>query len=397
MSKKNWKAIGECVLKIEELGMKYVDGAKHFDLDVNDIYNYNRRIRRKLQKNKTIDLRSNEISHPAPEVTDSSELPDVPEATELGADKKKKAAGEILSAELEQLIITYRQENPDHGYKRIEDYLKKRYFVVVPRRKIRAVLKSHGLISRFDSSFDRKSGEVADKGRRRFEAAYPRELYQMDVTYVYISSIPVLYLVLIIDDNSRFCVGCCLCHNQRSGTMVESLHQSIRRYGKPKKLLTDQGSNFYTWSHEQTLFQKYLDDMEIEHIVAAPHSPQTLGKVERLNQTIQKELLHKGKFNSYEQARSSIEDYFHTYNYERVHQGIGGQVPSERFWGIEGETTRIESELKSHFLDFSNGYLVFKNQEHTLSVVCSAKGIQVFLDGRLLTLQGGHGKKNAQH
>jgi transposase InsO family protein len=395
--KRNWEAIGEIILKIEELGMKYVEGAEHFNINVRTIYNYNRRIRKKLQESKIIDLRSNENSHSAPSGADQAELSVSPESAEMEADKKKKASGEILPAQLEELILCYRQENPDHGYKRIEDYLKKRYFVVVPRKKIRAVLKSHGLTSRFDSSFDRKSVDKADKGSRRFEAAYPRELYQMDVTYVYISKIPVLYLVLIIDDHSRFCVGCSLCHDQRSGTMIEVLHQAIQRCGKPQKLLTDQGSNFYTWSREQTLFQKYLDDMEIEHIVAAPHSPQTLGKVERLNQTIQKELLHKGKFNSYEQARRSIEDYFHTYNYERVHQGIGGQIPSERFWGIEGETTRIESELKSHFLDFSNGYLVFKNQEHTLSVVCSSKGLQVFLDGRLLSLQGGQSKENAQN
>jgi transposase InsO family protein len=65
--------------------------------------------------------------------------------------------------------------------------------------------------------------------------------------------------------------------------------------------------------------------MKIEHIVADPHSPQTPGKVERLNQTVQRELLNKSHFSGYEDACRSIETYFHHYNYERPHQGIAGE------------------------------------------------------------------------
>ena len=75
--------------------------------------------------------------------------------------------------------------------------------------------------------------------------------------------------------------------------MIEVLHNANVRYGKPRKLLTDQGRGFYSWSMEQTAFQRYLDDMEIEHIVSDPHSPQSTGKVERLIQSIKKELLQK--------------------------------------------------------------------------------------------------------
>ena len=162
------------------------------------------------------------------------------------------------------------------------------------------------------------------------------------------------------------------------------LHRGIERYGKPCKLLTDQGSSFYSWSSEQTLFSRYLDDMKIEHIVADPHNPQTLGKVERFHQTIQRELLDKSHFLSYEEARQRIESYMHQYNYERPHQGIGGVCPASRFQGIIGETSRIESELSGTGIDFSRGYLVFKMFEHTISIVCNGGGLRVFLDGDLL-------------
>lgn len=149
-------------------------------------------------------------------------------------------------------------------------------------------------------------------------------------------------------------------------------------------MLTDQGSSFYTWSAQQTQFQRYLDDQHIEHIVSDPHSPQTLGKVERLNQTIKRELLQKHRFEGYEQARAGIVEYIHSYNYTRPHQGINASIPWERFSGIAGEIARIESRLCSDNLDFSKGYLIFKGHNHTLSVIVGDNGIQVFLDGKLL-------------
>ncbi len=110
-----------------------------------------------------------------------------------------------LPEEVQRLIIEYRTEDPGAGFKRIEDRLKSDHLVVVGRKQIRHVLKSHGLLEVHDSSFDlQKEG---GKGSRRFEASHAGEMYQMDVTYVYLSGIPVQYLVVIVDDHSRFCVS----------------------------------------------------------------------------------------------------------------------------------------------------------------------------------------------
>jgi transposase InsO family protein len=369
----DWSEIGEIVQKIKEHNLSYTEGAEQFGIKVRTIYEYNRRI-----KGKEADHNEAE-----PVKTEGVE--------EVQKNEDKGKAGSLLvrsslPPEVEKIILEYRREHPDHGYKRIEDHLKSKYFIVVSRKKIREMLKAHGLERTCDSSFDNTDEEK--KGSRRFEASYPRDLYQMDVTYVYLTGIPVLYLVTIIDDYSRFCVGAQLRHDQKGETMIEVLHQAVVRYGKPRKLLTDQGRSFYTWSHESTQFQKYLDDMKIEHIVCDPHSPQTSGKVERLHQSIQRELLQKVRFSGFLEAGRGIEDYIHSYNYDRPHQGIGGACPCERFYGIGGEVARIESGLASKAIDFSRGYLVLKTCEYTVSVVSSSDGLQVFLDGNLLH-QGG--------
>ena len=82
-----------------------------------------------------------------------------------------------LPVEVQQLILGYRKKNRKAGFKRIEDRLKSEHLVVVNRKQIRHVLKIHGLLGGHDSSFD--ASEKPAKGSRRFEAAYPGELYQM--------------------------------------------------------------------------------------------------------------------------------------------------------------------------------------------------------------------------
>lgn len=354
----------DIVEKIKELGLSYAAGAKHFDIPVWKIYDYNKESK----------------SH-------NKSAPPTHQVLEQETDKKEKeitasAIPPSLPPGVIDLITDYRRSHPDHGYKRIADHLKKDHFVLVGRKKIREILKSFNLHSSCDSSFD--TSNQSEKGTRRFEAPCPGDLYQIDVTYVYISGIPVLYLLDIVDDYSRFCIDAHLSTDQSSMTIVEVLDRAIHRYGKPRCVLTDQGPSFYTWSREQTRFQRYLDDMCIEHIVSDPHSPKTLGKVERFHQTIKKELLNKRHFSDYEDARRGIAEYVHYYNYARVHQGIGGGIPAERFQGINGEIAKLESELCAHELDLSRGYFILKSADHTVSVGMSAQGIQIFLDGTLL-------------
>lgn len=376
MGKKvDWNKIKEVVEKIKEHNLSIREGAREFGIKARTIYEYNQHLKRKEEKG--VNLSGDQVT--GDNIRANEEINTKGEGG-LNVREVKQVGN--LPEEIQEIILGYRKEHPDHGYKRIEDHLKSKYFIVASRKKIREILKAHGLNETCPSSFDRS--KVSEKGSRRFEAEYPRDLYQMDVSYVYLTGIPVLYLVTIIDDYSRFCVSAELRHDQKGQTMIEVVHQAIERYGKPMRLMTDQGRSFYTWSHEGTQFQKYLDDMQIEHIVTDPHSPQTNGKVERLHQTIQREVLQKVRFGSFSEAQRGIGDYINSYNYNRPHQGIKGMRPYERFHGIIGEVSRLETDLSSDRIDFSKGYLVLKTCEHTVSVVNSSKGIEIYLDGHLL-------------
>jgi len=368
--KSDRKKVGEIITKVRELGLSYKDGAKKFGIKPWLLYDYNRKA--------NSDARAAVAAATA-------------EPAEAEAPKETAASPVGLPGAVEELILTYRREHPSHGFKRIQDLLKQKHLVVVTRKQIRRVLKEAGLLGSCDSSFDREATKA--KGTRRFEAAYPGEIWQMDVTYVYISRIPVLYLVVIVDDHSRYCVAAELVRDQRAETLIAVLHDAVTEYGAPQKLLTDQGSGFYSWSREQTRFQEYLDDQKIEHVVSEPHSPQTQGKVERLIQTTRDELLSRVKFTGFEDAREQIRSYVRSYNVDRPHQGIGGSRPADRFHGVAGEVDRVEAQLSGREVDPERGYVIYKFQEHRVCVCTRAKGLQVYLDGKLLKEADGDGSQ----
>lgn len=373
----NWDEVREFEKMIKGQGLKLAEGSRKFGIPLWQLYDLSRG--KKASHASACSAPSDKKKKPGKPATSKAQNQNNPEEKRVDSDL---FSGSPLPKEVQELILKYRREHPEAGFKRIQDRLKSDHLVVVNRKQVRHVLKIHGLLESNDSSFD-----VTDKpakGTRRFEAAYPGELYQMDVTYVYLTGIPVLYLVVIVDDFSRFCVGAELCHDQKGDTLIGVLHNACTRHGKPVKLLTDQGSGFYSWSARQTLFSQYLDDHKIEHIVSDPHSPQTQGKVERLIQTIKKECLSRVRFNSYSDAVSGIADYVRGYNFGRPHQGIDSFRPADRFYGVLGERSRIESELISKEVDFSKGYCILKVQDHCVSVVNSSEGIAVLMDGKLL-------------
>jgi transposase InsO family protein len=359
--RQDWEKVGEIVEKIRELGLSFKEGAKHFGIKPWAVYEYNRERNRRARQ-------------AASKVTKKEE----------SASKAKEPSSEPSATfpnQVKDLIVSYRREHPTDGFKRIQDVLKAKHLLVVSRKHIRKVLKDGGLLETCDSSFDKK--EKPAKGERRFEAKRPGEIWQMDVTYVYLRKIPVLYLVVIIDDHSRYCVAAALCRNQQAESLIAVLHNATLEHGRPEKLLTDQGSGFYSWSGEQTRFQEYLDDQKIEHLVAEPHSPQTQGKVERLIQTIRKELLTKVKFESFADAQRRIHCFIRRYNFERPHQGIQGKRPADRFHGVVKDVEWAES---------ARGYVVYKVGDHRICVLQTADGPKVYLDGKLLKEES-HGRK----
>ena len=226
--------------------------------------------------------------------------------------------------EMQQKVLAVWRNNPGFGPSQIH-YQLRRVGLKCDTKSIRKILKAHGYTP--PSVKPPRAREV-----RRFEASRPLELVQMDVLQFHVHA-QRLYLILALDDHSRFIVGWSLLQRESMDDAIEVLEESIRRYGKPEALLTDRGATFHTWQGIGR-FDRVLEAYDIEHRLAAPQHPQTCGKVEALNKAIQKELIDRIEFRNYLDAKEQIGRWIDEFNHQRTHQGIGGVlVPADRFYG----------------------------------------------------------------
>ncbi|MBS3780449.1 MAG: DDE-type integrase/transposase/recombinase [Desulfovermiculus sp.] len=230
-----------------------------------------------------------------------------------------------ITPEQESAILQVWQDNPAFGPGQVRSQLR-RQGTTISMRTIRQVMQANG--------YSGNHKQDTTSAPQRFEATRPLELAQMDILEVTINKARV-YLILLIDDFSRFILGYRLLEQTSIDAVIELVRGAVDRYGKMEELLTDRGFVFYSWRGINR-FERYLENEGIDHTHARPHHPQTLGKVEALNKRIKHELFRQEHFATLEQAFSALQTWVDHYNHKRPHQGLGGLlVPGERFHGQE--------------------------------------------------------------
>ena len=80
------------------------------------------------------------------------------------------------------------------------------------------------------------------------------------------------------------------------------------------------------------LFDRICRENGITHRLTKIHSPTTTGKIERLHQTLQRELLEvHGPFDSIEALQAALDAWREDYNIDRPHQSLAMAFPASRF------------------------------------------------------------------
>jgi putative transposase len=82
---------------------------------------------------------------------------------------------------------------------------------------------------------------------RNLEIMRPNQVWAIDITYIPMAS-GFMYLTALIDLYSRYIVGWQLSNSLEKETQTELLESTMRKYGKPEIVNSDQGSQ-YTCAH----------------------------------------------------------------------------------------------------------------------------------------------------
>ncbi len=267
--------------------------------------------------------------------------------------KDKRLGSRVPEAVTDEILRVKKQE-PSYGLKKIKHFLYRFRGVKVSTGKIRKTVVAEGLPLARPKKKRRKSSDRI----RRFERARPMQLWQSDITQFTLgpSSMRV-YLTVFMDDHSRYIVGWRLQSRQTSDLVMDAFKDACVRFGKPQEVLTDQGRQYFAWRGKSDL-EKHLEKEGIKHVVSRAHHPQTLGKCERFWETVQNEFWTRVHPQDLEEAKIRLKLFIDHYNHQRPHQGLDGQVPADRFFGIaEDVRMAIEKTVEQNALSMALGEL----------------------------------------
>jgi transposase InsO family protein len=236
-----------------------------------------------------------------------------------------------MPAVVEARVVALRREHPGWGPARIVHQLRRERLEPVPgRSSVYRALIRHGLV-------DPQKRKRRRADYRRWERGRSLELWQMDVMGgVHLADGAEVKVVTGIDDHSRFIVCATVVARAAARPVCQALSEALHRHGCPEQILTDNGKVFtarFGLGPGPVLFDRICTDNGIKHLLTAPYSPTTTGKVERLHKTMRTEFFNARDrvFATIEELQAALDAWVEHYNTERPHQAVGMCPPVERF------------------------------------------------------------------
>ena len=137
----------------------------------------------------------------------------------------------------------------------------------------------------------------------------------------------------IVDHGSRALLCLRTLTIRNSWTLLGYLCLAIGRYGKPRKLRTDNEIIFNSF-----VFKTFLRLVGIQKQTTDVHSPWQNGRIERLFGTL-KPVLRQLHISGKAQLQNVFDEFRLFYNHARGHQNLGGLTPAQ-VWQAQSHSTR---------------------------------------------------------
>jgi transposase InsO family protein len=239
--------------------------------------------------------------------------------------RRPKSSPRRVERSLEEAVIGVRKAHPAWGARKIAAVLARSHESLPAVSTIHAVLCRHGLVVPREAT-----GQVWN----RFEQDAANRLWQMDFKgRVRLGDAQPCHPLTIVDDHSRFAVCLAACLDQRTRTVQHQLERSFARYGLPDAFLVDNGSPWGS-SHPDsrwTPLRVWLARLGVNMIYARPFHPQTKGKNERFNRTLNEEVLALRSYRDSAALQQAFDRWRLVYNHHRPHEALADQVPASRY------------------------------------------------------------------
>ena len=211
-----------------------------------------------------------------------------------------------------------------YGYKKVSKYLNRSGYSI-NRKKVFRLMRDNNLLNH---SYNRRK-PVIRVVQSMVEVYGPNEVREFDIKYVWISGESRnAYLLAMIDCFTREVTGHYLGYhctgNDVRNTMISAFDNRGLHEISGIRLRSDNGTQFIC-----NTVESFLSMMNIPHERIHPATPKEDAHIESFNSILERELIRRFEFETYDDAESTINRFVDFYNNKRLHTAIGYITPRE--------------------------------------------------------------------
>jgi putative transposase len=229
-----------------------------------------------------------------------------------------------LMRRIDELHLEY----PFAGARTLRDLLEQES-IYAGRKHIGTLMARMGIeaLVRRNSSSRRAPGhEIYPYLLRNVAIEESNHVWALDITYIPMKR-GFVYLVAVMDWASRKILSFRLSNTLTADFCVEALEEAIARYGVPRIVNTDQGSQFTC-----TEFIAALKGKKIAISMDGKGCWRDNVFIERFWKTLKYQEVYLRAYDTVSEARSSIARYIEFYNSRRPHRAHKGRTPDTAYF-----------------------------------------------------------------
>ena len=216
---------------------------------------------------------------------------------------------------------------PFYGSRKITAELRKE--LVINRKAVQRHMRDMGLAAICPGpnlSQRRQEPAIYPYLLRNLSIIRPNQVWGIDITYIRLRG-GWLYLVAVLDWHSRYVVSWELDQTLEMPFVLEAVDRALAQ-ATPAIWNSDQGSHFTSPHYIERLKQA---DVQI----SMDGKGRALDNIftERLWRTVKYEEVYLHDYTHPKEARQHLTDYFHFYNFQRVHQALDYLTPAQVYSG----------------------------------------------------------------
>ena len=150
---------------------------------------------------------------------------------------------------------------------------------------------------------------------------YANQVWSTDITYIKING-GMVYMAAVIDWYSKAVLSWQISNTMDTDLVMGVLNKALATYGKPEIFNTDQGSQYTSYIHTQTL----KDNDIIISMDGKGRATDNIA-IERFWRSAKCERIYLNEYSSIKELKEDIKEYIEFYNHRRFHETLKYKKP----------------------------------------------------------------------